>query len=62
MLDEQALTVEFELELFNSGSAPARGVLVDAAIFNAGPDQDQQIGAFFASPVGQGESVEHPAA
>ena len=60
VLDEQALTVEFELELFNSGSAPARGVRVDAAIFNAGPEQDQQIGAFIANPVGQGESIEIP--
>ena len=60
VLDEQALTVEFELELFNSGSIPARGVRVDAAIFNAGPDQDQQIGAFIASPQGQGESIEIP--
>ena len=60
VLDEQALTVEFELELFNSGSVPARGVRVDAAIFNAGPEQDQQIGAFIASPEGQGESIEIP--
>ena len=60
VLDEQALTVEFELELFNSGSIPARGVRVDAAIFNAGPDQDQQIGAFIANPEGQGESIEIP--
>jgi hypothetical protein len=60
VIDDQALTVEFELELFNSGSIPARGVRVDAAIFNAGPDQDQQIGAFISNPVGQGESVEIP--
>jgi hypothetical protein len=33
---------------------------VDAAIFNAGANQDQEIGAFIANPVGQGESVEIP--
>ena len=60
VLDEPALTVEFELELFNSGSIPARGVRVDAAIFNAGPEQEQQIGTFIANPEGQGESIEIP--
>jgi hypothetical protein len=57
VLDDEKLIVEFELELFNSGSAPARGVLVEASIFNAGPAQDQQVGNFFANPVGQGERV-----
>jgi hypothetical protein len=57
VLDHEKLIVEFELELFNSGSAPARAVLVEASIFNAGPSQDQQVGNFFASPVGQGERI-----
>jgi hypothetical protein len=57
ILDDERLTVEFELELFNSGSAPARAVLVEATLFNAGPAQDQQIGNFFASPVGEGERI-----
>ena len=60
ILNDQSLVVEFELELFNSGSVPARGVRVDAAIFNAGPDQDQEIGAFIADPAGHGDSVEIP--
>ncbi len=60
VLDDQSVTVEFELELFNSGSARARGVRVDAAIFNAGSDQDSQIGNFFANPAGRGESIEIP--
>jgi hypothetical protein len=57
ILDEQNVTIEFELELFNSGSGPARDVLIEATVFNAGPAQDQEILAFFAAPVGQGERI-----
>ena len=57
VLHDDRFTVEFELELFNSGSAPARGVLIEASLFNAGPAQDQQIGAFFGNPVAQGERI-----
>ena len=57
VLDDQRVMVEFDLELFNSGSAPARAVLVEARLFNAGADQDAQIGAFFASPAGPGERI-----
>ena len=57
VLEDQRVVVDFELELFNSGSAPARGVLVEASLFNAGPTQDQQIGSFFANPVGAGERI-----
>lgn len=51
------MTIELELELFNSGSAPARAVLAEASLFNAGPTQDQEIGAFFTRPVGEGERI-----
>ena len=57
VLENERVVVEFEIELFNSGSGPARGVLVEATLFNAGPAQDQEIGAFFANPVGQGERI-----
>jgi hypothetical protein len=57
ILEEQRLVVEFELDLFNSGSSPARAVLAEATLFNAGPTQDEQIGAFFANPVGEGERI-----
>ena len=50
------MTFEFELELFNSGSAPARGVLVEASFSTPAPAQDQEIGAFFANPVGRGRT------
>jgi hypothetical protein len=57
VLDEENVTFEFELELFNSGSAAAREVLLEATIFNAGPAQDSEIAAFFSSPVGQGDRI-----
>ena len=57
VVDGGQATIEFELELFNSGSAPARAVLVEATLFNAGPNQDSEIGAFFANPVGEGERI-----
>ncbi|HEX3423281.1 MAG TPA: hypothetical protein VHS33_07765 [Sphingomicrobium sp.] len=57
VLEAEQVIVEFELELFNSGSGPARAVLVEATLFNAGPIQEQEIGAFFANPVGEGERI-----
>jgi hypothetical protein len=57
ILDEQRLTVEFEIELFNSGSGPAREVLVEARLFNAGPAQNQEIAGFFTGPHGQGDRI-----
>lgn len=50
-------TIEFAVTVTNSGSAPARDVLVEAAAFNAGTTQDKDVGAFFQSPVGQGDRV-----
>jgi hypothetical protein len=58
IVEETRITFEFELELFNSGNAPARDVLVEASVFNAGPTQEQDIGAFFAQPHAQGERTD----
>jgi len=57
VIDGERATIQFEITIFNSGSAPAREVLVEAMLFNAGPDQDQAIGAFFERPAGKGERV-----
>ena len=57
ILEDQHLIVEFELELFNSGSAPARSVLVEGSLFNAGNTQDAELGAFFENPVAEGERI-----
>ena len=57
VVDDEKVTFEFELGLFNSGSAPARDVLIEATLFNAGPEQEREIAAFFESPVGQGQRI-----
>ena len=57
-IEKERVIFEFELELFNSGSTPARAVLTRANMFNAGPTQDQDIGAFFADPVNEGERMD----
>ncbi len=57
VINDDGATIEFEIGVYNSGSAPARDVLVEAALFNAGPEQDQSIGAFFARPTAAGEPI-----
>ncbi|HYJ52152.1 MAG TPA: hypothetical protein VEW04_03185 [Allosphingosinicella sp.] len=44
-LDETV--VHFELEIENSGTSAARNLRIDVKMFNAGQEQDQEIGAFF---------------
>lgn len=39
--------VQFELEIRNSGKAAASNLRIDVKMFNAGKEQDKQIGAFF---------------
>lgn len=53
-LTEQGVTIDFELTLINSGPAPARDVLVEAAVLNAGPAQAKEIEEIFAFPAGKG--------
>ena len=57
VIDDAKAVIEFQLSIFNSGSAPARDVLVEAQLFNAGDDQDQAIAAFFANRVAQGDAI-----
>jgi hypothetical protein len=57
VVEDEKITIEFELELFPRGNAPARAVLVEAQLVNAGREQDQQLSAFFANPVGQGQRI-----
>ena len=56
-VEDDHVAFEFELSLMNSGSAPARDVLIEASTFNAGPTQDQEIDAFFTHPVAEGERI-----
>lgn len=57
IVDDQRVVVEFGISIFNSGSAHALDLLVEGAIFNAGPSQDQQIRGFFDNPVGEGQRI-----
>jgi hypothetical protein len=57
IIEKDKVTFEFELGLQNSGSAPARAVLAEASLMNAGPYQDDEISAFYGSPVGEGERI-----
>lgn len=57
-VDDERVTIEFEVHLQNSGSALAREVVVEASLFNAGATQEQDIARFFAQPIGQGERIE----
>lgn len=58
VVTDDAVTVEFELDLFNSGSGPARDVHVAAAIISAGEAQDQALANFFGQRPGPGERIE----
>ena len=55
---DASVTFEFELELFNSGSAPARDILVEAIVVNAGDNQDHDLATFFARPPGPGQRID----
>ena len=57
VLDETGATIEFQVTVRNNGTAPAREVLIEACMVNAGPAQDQELGAFFAHPVAKGEAI-----
>ena len=58
VVDDEQVAIEFEIELFNAGTAPARAVLAEASIFNPGATQDQELAAFFAKPVGAGNRLD----
>jgi hypothetical protein len=48
LLDEQGTAIAFEVTLYNSGSAAARDVVIEARLLNAGASQDVELSAFFA--------------
>lgn len=58
IVTDDSVTLEIALELFNSGNLPARDVIVEAALINAGADQEQALAAFFARPPANGERME----
>jgi hypothetical protein len=58
LVDDNEIAIEFEVELFNAGTAPARAVFAEASLLNASATQDQELAAFFAKPNGQGERMD----
>jgi hypothetical protein len=58
LIEDSQITIEFEVELFNAGTAPARAVLAEASLLNAGASEDQELAAFFANPVGAGQRMD----
>ena len=52
------MRLEFEIELFNAGTAPARAVLAEASLLNAGATQERDLAAFFSNPNGVGERLD----
>jgi len=58
IVDAAKITVEFEVQILNSGSAPARDILVEASMFNASANQGRDLGTFFAQPAGPGERID----
>lgn len=57
VVEDDRVVLEFDVHLLNSGGAPARDVLIEASLFNAGPTQDVDIGNFFANPVARGDRI-----
>lgn len=49
MVNDQQVEIEFELELYNSGTAPARAIHAEASLINASATQDQDLAAFLAN-------------
>lgn len=58
VVDDSQVTIEFEIDLFNAGSAPARAVLAEATLFNPGAMQEDELSAFFSNPVGAGNRLD----
>ena len=57
LLDEQGAAIAFEVTLYNSGSAAARDVIVEAKLLNAGASQDVELSAFFTADSTVSDSI-----
>ena len=58
LVEDSQVTLEFELDLFNAGTAPARAVLAEASLLNASATQEQDLAAFFSRPAHEGERLD----
>jgi hypothetical protein len=57
VVTENEVLLQFDVVLTNSGSAPARDVLVEAKLVPAHAGQDQEIAAFFQQPQDGGDRM-----
>ena len=57
VVTETDVMLQFDVVVSNSGSAPAREVLVEARMVCAHAGQDAEIAAFFQQPVGKGDRI-----
>ncbi|WP_152569590.1 MULTISPECIES: hypothetical protein [Sphingomonas] len=57
-ITDEEYSLEIDIVLTNSGSAAAREIAVEALLINAGPDQEQEVKAFFARPDADGFAAE----
>ena len=57
LLDEAGAAIAFEVTLFNSGSAAARDVIIEAKLFNAGASQDVELSEFFTAASTTGDPI-----
>ncbi len=52
--------IAFELEISNKGGSAARNLRIDVKLFNAGAEQDKEIGAFFRTAGRESTKVKLP--
>ena len=57
VVTESDVMLQFDVVVANSGSAPARDVLVEARMVSAHAGQDAEIAAFFQEPIGKGDRI-----
>ncbi len=57
VVTEREVMLQFDITITNSGSAPARDVLVEGKMVTAHAAQDSEIASFFAAPAGQGDRM-----
>ncbi|MDQ8757901.1 hypothetical protein RCO27_16870 [Sphingosinicella sp. LHD-64] len=53
-------SIQFQLEIRNAGKTTARNVRIDVKMFNAGAEQDKEIGAFFRTAGRQSTKLSLP--
>lgn len=57
VITENEVMLQFDVVVTNSGSAPARDVLIEACMVSAHTGQDAEIARFFQQPIGQGDRI-----